>query len=214
MILDLRSGQYCGFPAPAAATLGSLVRGWPLNSERGDADGLLADMLKDGLITSDPASGKDASPVAAPQPTGALIDMIDNSMASVRAQGHHFANFCWALGRASFDLRFRSIEQIVTRVSQRRARSAHSSADNPIREINELIAIFNRLQPLIFGRRDACLLHSLTLVEFLARYQHYPEWVFGVRTAPFLAHCWVQQGTVLLNDTPLHVSALTPIMIV
>jgi hypothetical protein len=38
--------------------------------------------------------------------------------------------------------------------------------------------------------------------------------VFGVREAPFTAHCWVQDGAVVLNDHLENVDLYTPIMTV
>jgi hypothetical protein len=35
-----------------------------------------------------------------------------------------------------------------------------------------------------------------------------------VQTKPFAAHCWVQQGDVVFNDTPEHVRRYTPILAV
>jgi len=56
------------------------------------------------------------------------------------------------------------------------------------------------------------MLHSLALVEFLARYRLYPDWVFGVQTQPFKAHCWLQYGSLVLNDKPTRLHELTPIL--
>ena len=38
-------------------------------------------------------------------------------------------------------------------------------------------------------------------------------WVFGVRTWPFSAHCWLQIGDAVLDDDPERVSRYTPIMV-
>jgi hypothetical protein len=35
-----------------------------------------------------------------------------------------------------------------------------------------------------------------------------------VQTRPFAAHCWVQHGDIVCNDTVEHVSGYTPIMVV
>jgi hypothetical protein len=42
----------------------------------------------------------------------------------------------------------------------------------------------------------------------------FPRWVFGVQSRPFAAHCWLQLGGVVLNDTVDHVKRYTPIMVV
>lgn len=46
-----------------------------------------------------------------------------------------------------------------------------------------------------------CLMDSLALTRFLARRQHRADIVFGVTREPFTAHCWVQAGDLVLNDT-------------
>jgi hypothetical protein len=45
-----------------------------------------------------------------------------------------------------------------------------------------------------------CLLRSFMLLRFLRRHGHDAQWVFGVTTWPFEAHCWLQCGDVVLDD--------------
>lgn len=59
-----------------------------------------------------------------------------------------------------------------------------------------------------------CLLDSLALVNFLARRGLHANIVFGVTGDPFSAHCWVQVGKLVLNDTVGSVNSFTPIRIV
>lgn len=49
--------------------------------------------------------------------------------------------------------------------------------------------------------QGACLFQATLLLEFLAARGLAADWVFGVRTWPFSAHCWVQAGGAVLNDT-------------
>ena len=39
-------------------------------------------------------------------------------------------------------------------------------------------------------------------------------WVFGVRTWPFSAHCWLQIGDAVLDDDPERVGIYPPILAV
>ena len=39
------------------------------------------------------------------------------------------------------------------------------------------------------------------------------DWVFAVKGAPFAAHCWIQLGDIVLNDSVENVRAYTPIMV-
>lgn len=59
-----------------------------------------------------------------------------------------------------------------------------------------------------------CLLDSLALTRFLARRQHRGDIVFGVTREPFTAHCWVQAGDLVLNDTLGSARAHTAIRVV
>jgi hypothetical protein len=64
---------------------------------------------------------------------------------------------------------------------------------------------------LFVPRLSRCLPNSLALLHFLRRRNCSGQLVFGVRTHPFEAHCWVQTGTTVLNDTLDHVLWYTPI---
>ncbi|CAD0306534.1 lasso peptide biosynthesis B2 protein [Xanthomonas hortorum] len=59
-----------------------------------------------------------------------------------------------------------------------------------------------------------CLLDSVALARFLRRRQLDARIVFGVALDPFTAHCWVQAGDLVLNDTVGNVHAHTPIRVV
>ena len=73
------------------------------------------------------------------------------------------------------------------------------------------MAAFEHLRPL-YPRPYLCLFDSLALLEFLAAYHSYPRIVFGVVADPFQAHCWLQEGDVLLNDDLEQVGKYEPIM--
>jgi len=57
----------------------------------------------------------------------------------------------------------------------------------------------------------SCLLDSVALVKFLAHRRLSADLIFGVTHNPFAAHCWVQAGDWVLNDTVGNVAAHTPI---
>lgn len=59
-----------------------------------------------------------------------------------------------------------------------------------------------------------CLYRSFMLLAFLRRAGLDATWMFGVRTWPFEAHCWLQAGDVVLDDLAERVSPFTPIMAV
>lgn len=59
-----------------------------------------------------------------------------------------------------------------------------------------------------------CLLDSLSLTAHLAANGMRANVVFGVTDAPFSAHCWVQAGDLVLNDTVGNAMAYMPIRVV
>ncbi len=59
-----------------------------------------------------------------------------------------------------------------------------------------------------------CLLRAFLQLRGLRRAGLDAEWVFGVRTWPFHAHCWLQAEDVVLDDWAERVGAYAPILVV
>jgi hypothetical protein len=71
---------------------------------------------------------------------------------------------------------------------------------------------FRRLSPwLPFD--GVCLYRSGLLRRYLLALGHRAHWVFGVRTWPFAAHCWLQVGDLALDDEAERLVAYHPIMV-
>jgi len=219
VLLDLERDKYLSLAHPHP--VGRWVRGWPgpydgapmdptLDSA-GPENGLLAKMLSQGLLVADPIKGKEAAPVVAPQPRDALVEYdFDVRPRTTRGQ-------LWSLLRAHaaarWSLGHRPIKAVVEKARQRKHR-AQSGASVDLSAMRPLVTAFLYLRPWFYTARNACLLDSLTLINFLARYGFFPEWVFGVKTDPFYAHCWVQEGDCVCNDTPDYVRGFSPILVV
>lgn len=60
---------------------------------------------------------------------------------------------------------------------------------------------------------NRCLPRSIALALVLAGHGVRGTVVIGVRRSPFGAHCWVQSGTVVLNDTLDEVQRFTPLLV-
>lgn len=59
-----------------------------------------------------------------------------------------------------------------------------------------------------------CLLDAIAMTRFLLRRSIHAHIVFGIALDPFSAHCWVQVGDLVLNDTVGNVASHTPIRVV
>jgi hypothetical protein len=103
------------------------------------------------------------------------------------------------------------MESIVRTVERRKQSASVTPIPFDFRRAEALLAQFDALRPL-FPRKYLCLFDSLAQLEFLSRFGLYPTWIFAVIPEPFEAHCWLQQGDVVLNDSVEEVTKFTPIM--
>ncbi len=74
-------------------------------------------------------------------------------------------------------------------------------------------AVFRELLPWV-PFQGVCLFRSLMLRAFLRRSRLSATWVIGCRTWPFEAHCWLQSGDLVLDDTADHAASFTPLLAV
>lgn len=220
VLMDLERDKYVA--VLPAHRLACWVRGWPVGAEAATdtphdpgagADALVSQMLAHGMLVTDPRVGKPAIPVTTARPQRSLVEFdLDTRPKASAGQLWRFAGSCL---RAQLSLKLRPIQSIVEAVRERKARCAarRQQEADPVR-LRSLVTAFARLRPLFYTLRCACLLDSLTLLHFLSAEGIHPDWVFGVKTEPFDAHCWVQQGEVLLNDIPDRVRQYSPILVV
>ena len=110
--------------------------------------------------------------------------------------------------RTAMRVRFRTPEHWLRRVAARNARHAHRA--DPAR-IADIAACVREAHPFLPGF-TRCLPNSLLLLEMLHAAGQPGRWVFGVRTFPFEAHCWVEHEGKVLNDRLEHVLWFTPLV--
>lgn len=92
------------------------------------------------------------------------------------------------------------------------ARSRRLAERDPVL-ISRLTSAFVRRLPWD-PRQGACLYRAWLLRRILEARGQNVDWVFGVRTWPFGAHCWLQIADQVLDDDPDRVAQYTPIMVV
>lgn len=107
-------------------------------------------------------------------------------------------------------LKLRRLRHIIDGLTRdRERRTTFSRTENMLAAVRSFAAA-RRFVPI----DTCCLLDSISLARFLSRRGHPANIVFAVTRDPFSAHCWVQSGPWVLNDTLGNVSAHTPIRIV
>jgi hypothetical protein len=106
----------------------------------------------------------------------------------------------WRLAGCALDLlvhyRRRPLSHIVGFIGGRRSRLR---ARAPAADVAALAARF-RTASVWLPNSQKCLVRSFLLLCFLHRSGCDAQWVFGVRTWPFGAHCWLQSGDAVLDD--------------
>lgn len=191
IVLDLRTDGYACLPG-----LSDEVRLFG-NGLEADA-GILADLEAIGLLSASAGQERRSPP---PLPTWELgpgqerRSILDGLLflQAVRAMGR--------LGRAA------PVQACISALPPSPARPAD------VRRVRALVRTFQRLLPWTPGQ-GACLYRASVLLWLLRRAGQDADWVFGVRTWPFEAHCWLQIGEAVLDDDPERVAVYTPIMVV
>ena len=145
----------------------------------------------------------------------AQADLLDDDIRSQCAiRWFHIAAFLYACSRAALALRACSLRHIVAGVGQRKAARAARGATFDCTRDRELVAVFNRLRPVVFSSRRIDLFSSLALIEFLALHGSFPTWVWGVTHMPTSTHSWVQHEGWVFNGPVEYVLRFTPIFAV
>jgi hypothetical protein len=216
VLLDLRRDKYMGIAREHLPALAAAVHGWPA-SERFEArptpsaHALLRQLVSSGVLTTNPAMGKEARSPAIAHPRFEAVEAdLDYRP---RITFRNVSRLLVAAAKAKSLLKLWPIEAVVARIRQRKER-AHSRGEFDLAAARPLIAEFLYLRPLVFTSKDECLFDSLVLVELLASHRLFPDWLFGVSTHPFKAHSWVQAADHVLNDLPERISRFRPILVV
>jgi hypothetical protein len=222
ILLDLRRDKYFAVTKRAARALAFAVPGWPTMTSSGlqplpalsepEVRRIIRFYVDNAVLTANASEGKSATPVRYPSPRD-LAPLGFDLDATRSISWNDARNFLYASTLAAYRWRTLSLEEVVGKVAARKARTANRSPFDH-RLAAELACTYRRLQAFVFTGRNRCLLQSLSFANFLSFYGLYPDWVFGVQTRPFAAHCWLQQDHYLLNETPEGVKQFTPIFAV
>ena len=222
VLLDLKRDKYYALGDPAAAALAKFVQGWPSSSAARNVDQddmscvvqTLADLESVGVVYAgtveiDDRLRRDGRRL--PRAQAALI--YGYTPVAARIHMRDLVAFLRALAIGYFFKLRRSMHAMAARMLRTTTAAYPSTVEEDTQQCRELVGKFLRMRPWFYSAYQECLFDSFVLIEFLSQYGVFPRWVIGVKTGPFEAHCWVQSGTVVLNDTPERVTSLTPILV-
>jgi hypothetical protein len=116
----------------------------------------------------------------------------------------------------SLELKWGKLKRITEALARWQRKNATAATSEHLNEEIELLracAFFRRARMAI-PISTRCLLDSIALIRFMARRNLCGDLVFGVTADPFTAHCWVQCGDMVMNDTLGNTQTYTPIRVI
>jgi Transglutaminase-like superfamily len=200
ILLDVATDRYLQLPVvefeallPFVSTADRKLEDMPAELNR-----TAQDLLAVNVLLRNPRDVIQTPQAQLPRPA-TLVSRLDRS--ARRAKSFRiWLRFITACVSADYCLRHTSLNAISIRVSQRKRQFCSGPSPYIGDEGVSLVSMFNALRP-FYPRNYLCMFDSLALIEFLANWRLFPEWVFGVNVDPFQAHCWVQSDDVVLSDT-------------
>lgn len=206
VVFDINRDQYTSFDAAQLAAAAQFVEGWPVFTSDKRAPASAEQALRQlhqraWVVDAHTAGAQNLTrrQFIAPARDLGLLHPVPVGIGPM-------ATYVGAALRAKFIKRAAPVRKIIARLEARKR--AHPEA--ALTKV--LVERFITARAYLFSTKNECYYDSIALLEFLARRSIYPDWVFAVRGRPFAAHCWVQQGDLVLNDTLARVKTFTPIL--
>lgn len=166
---------------------------------------LAAELADAGLVVERAGASIPSRPAPAAQ-----LDLMTHTAPAILLKDRlRFArSIAWNTGQ----YHGRSLSEMIALARQRGEGPGRYAARPPEASVLRQAMVFDRLLPWA-PRQEACLYRSFMLLRFLGEFGRDANWVFGVRTRPFEAHCWIQAGPVVLNDSLDHVRSYAAILV-
>lgn len=206
VFLDVAHDRYFSLPGKLERTLSDYL------AERGGSSLDLQPLIARGILIEHAGAQASNAPVIEPVRSSA---MERPAMQDPLRAGELVEVFAIVL-RTRIALRFAKLKDNLHRLAAGRPDPGASEGSPPQASDDRIFraaATFRRAR-LFVPVEMRCLLDSLALLDFLHRRGFRASLVFGVASDPFTAHCWVQAGDCVLNDTVGSVTAHTLIRVV
>jgi hypothetical protein len=201
VFLDRNSGRYFALGEDANSGFARWIAGEPLDSQ---TEAMLAAMARQGLLNPSEA-GQLPEPCRSP-PVASRSVVGDHGRVSPGA-------VAWAMMRIAASrlaLRRQPLAQVLERLASRKSKLGLGEPTEE--DLIEVAGAFTRGR-LLASPLDQCLPGSIAVVHALLDRTCRSDLVIGVQLRPFAAHCWVQSGNVVINETLDQVRNFTPVLV-
>jgi len=193
IVLDVGNDRY-----DCLTDVGTLVSP-DLNGEVALEDGAIADALRQAGVGLD----------AQPRPLRPTSTPPRREATPSRATTSDILGALLSLAAATAAYRGRSLSELVRFRFPKGLKRPFLSLDEDA--LNTLLAAERKARPWVPFEGE-CLQRAFQLRYYLAGRGVATDWVFGVRTWPFAAHCWLQIDDLVVGDRLERVLRFTPIM--
>jgi hypothetical protein len=198
VFLDLRIDRYFSLPPPADTAFAALLQGGvPAPAE-------IQALRASGMLVEAPA-GRPLDSTSHPEPTASFVE--DGEMGK-GLTARLMAEVLILVLQARSAVRRRRLPKLLSSAADSRGLSESSSADRRDRALADFLRA-RRALPIA----PNCLYDSLALKRFLKRRSVAADLVIGTKLHPFAAHCWLQDGTTVLNDSLAAARGFAPILV-
>lgn len=202
VFLDVVADRYFRLPAQQEHIVNAVLRG----DRNAETDLQLPLNIAAGLRAQGKSEKEFTIPVA-------QHSLEDHEEVRTRIDFRLLVEIAIILSRVRYRLKTRPLKESLSASSSLLHKRRQRLADEPGVVDDHLAQIAHRFQR---ARRyvpiePSCLLDSLALSLFLARRHFSAPVVLGITCDPFSAHCWVQVGETVLNDTLGSARSHTPI---
>jgi len=209
IFLDARADRYFAFVGTTARLFSEIITAHRVDQLSARAGQFANHLVSKGLLLSPPATGHPVIACPAPRPNASRFEHA--CLLAGSADAAEWPPMLVALVRSWTLKRLHSLRGTISGARHWKSGVPAGQAKS-LDEVAGLTAQFLALAPFLFTTKDACLFRSLFLMRFLAEHQIAATWTFGVRLAPFGAHCWIEYDRAVLNDHLEHVAGFTPIL--
>lgn len=161
-------------------------------------------LIEKGLLS--PNRGNNNLPGTA-EPVDITRDFSGNSERVSKITITERSAFWLATSISDFRLRFQKLKRIISRFQDRAQQCNLSDEHAALRAWRA----FSTLRP-FYPRPASCLFDSLAAATFFQMRDIRVTWTFGVKLQPFAAHCWLEHGDAIVNDSVDSINRFTRIM--
>lgn len=205
IFLDLRHDRYFRLPARMENIFLTYL-------DDDDAAGVgISDLLRYDILQPTPSMGIYTDATSIQTPAHSAIERISDTSAASIAM---LLDVMVVTVSTGLQLKMRKLQALIDDlIAYRDSKTARASSQPMEQQLLNTADSFMRARPYV-PLETSCLLDALAMVRFLARRRLHANIVFGVTGTPFTAHCWIQAGDLILNDTVGNATAHTTIRVI